>query len=175
MPIPAPHKILPYTTVAATALQGLAGANRIPFIGRLCTLALSIIPMVENTKFQKDRCLRILEDIHHLLCVLMALAIDSVNIEAPTMFHNLAQSARTLQKIESCLQVQRELGTMKRVFKQSEIAAQLNNCAAELKEVLGNLTFIYRSFFVFAKFLECKLGLTFVTTRIAANIPWPRV
>jgi hypothetical protein len=46
----------------------------------------------------------------------------------------------TLQKFDSCLRAQRELGTIKRLFKQSEITAQLDSCETELKAALGIFT-----------------------------------
>ncbi|KAJ7743307.1 hypothetical protein B0H14DRAFT_3514932 [Mycena olivaceomarginata] len=46
-------KILEYTMEAATGLQEIAGATRIPFLERTCTLVLTIVPMVQNTKFQR--------------------------------------------------------------------------------------------------------------------------
>ncbi|KAF7333355.1 NB-ARC domain-containing protein [Mycena venus] len=133
-------KILEYTAVAANALSDIAAATQIPFLGRVCTLTLMIIPMVQNSKFQKDRCLRIVEDIHYLLCVLVGLGIHSEDIQSPKMLHQIAQYAVTLQKFDSCLRAQRELGTIKRLFKQSEITAQLDSCATEFKAALGIFT-----------------------------------
>jgi hypothetical protein len=43
---------------------------------------------------------------------------------------------RTLQRFDSCLRSQRELGKIKRLFKQGEITAQLNTCETELRALL---------------------------------------
>jgi hypothetical protein len=40
-------KILEYTVVAANGLQQVAGLTQIPFLDRICTLALIILPMVQ--------------------------------------------------------------------------------------------------------------------------------
>jgi hypothetical protein len=40
---------------------------------------------------------------------------------------------RTLQKIHMCLKALREAGTLKRLFRKSEIAAQLDSCERELR------------------------------------------
>jgi hypothetical protein len=40
-------RILGYTAVAANALHDVATASQIPFLGRVCTIILSIIPMVQ--------------------------------------------------------------------------------------------------------------------------------
>jgi hypothetical protein len=40
-------KILEYTVVAANGLQQVAGLTQIPFLNRICTLALTIIPTMQ--------------------------------------------------------------------------------------------------------------------------------
>ncbi|KAJ7330418.1 hypothetical protein DFH08DRAFT_313640 [Mycena albidolilacea] len=129
-------RTLEYTMEAATGLQEIAGSTHIPFLERTCTLALTIVPMMQNTKFQKERCLRIAEDIHHLLCVLTSLCINSEDIQSPNMLYRIAQYAVTLQKVDSCLRAQRDLGTIKRLFKQNELVTQLDICETELKAVI---------------------------------------
>ncbi|KAJ7800145.1 hypothetical protein B0H14DRAFT_2900838 [Mycena olivaceomarginata] len=96
--------------------------------------------MMQNTKFQKERCLRIVEDTHHFLCVLMNLSVHSEDIQSPKMLTTIAQYALTLQKIDSCLRMQQELGTIKRLFKQSELVTQLDTCETELKTALEEFT-----------------------------------
>ncbi|KAF8158777.1 hypothetical protein K438DRAFT_1860834, partial [Mycena galopus ATCC 62051] len=70
----------------------------------------------------------------------MGLSIESDDIQLPRMLEKLAQCTVTLQKIDSCLRAQRELGTLKRLFKQSELTAQLQSCEIELKEALHSFT-----------------------------------
>ncbi|KAJ7767841.1 hypothetical protein B0H14DRAFT_3509727 [Mycena olivaceomarginata] len=86
-------KILQYTTVAANALQDVAAATQIPFLNSVCTLSLSAIPIVQDTKSHKERCLRMLEEIHHSLCVLMSLCIHSEEVRSPKMLDHIAQYA----------------------------------------------------------------------------------
>jgi hypothetical protein len=52
---------------------------------------------------------------------------------------------RTLQKIDSCLRAQRDLGTIKRLFKQSELVTQLDICETELKAVIKDFEACYLS------------------------------
>ncbi|KAJ7796314.1 hypothetical protein B0H14DRAFT_3551206 [Mycena olivaceomarginata] len=124
--------------MAANTLQNVATAIQIPFLSRVSTLSLAIIPMVQNTKIQKNRCIRIVEGIHHLLCALMGLSIQSEDIQSPEMLDKIARCAFILQKIDSGLRAQQELGTIRRLFKQSEITAQLDSCETELNMALGN-------------------------------------
>ncbi|KAJ7452882.1 P-loop containing nucleoside triphosphate hydrolase protein [Mycena latifolia] len=127
-----PDSILQYTLVAADALQDVATAAQIPFLKSVCSLTVAIIPMIENMKFQKDRCLRMAEDNHRLLCALMALCLYSTNISSPQMLDQIAQCAETLENFHACLTAQNELGTIRRFFKQSEITVQLDACEREL-------------------------------------------
>ncbi|KAJ7793486.1 hypothetical protein B0H13DRAFT_2393659 [Mycena leptocephala] len=85
------NKILQYTTVAANALRDVAAATQIPFLESFCTLSLTVIPIVQATKFQKDRCLRMMEEVHQLLCALMSLCVDSDGIRSPKMLDQIAQ------------------------------------------------------------------------------------
>ncbi|KAJ7813633.1 hypothetical protein B0H13DRAFT_2368582 [Mycena leptocephala] len=129
-------KIFQYTAVAANCLQDIAATAQIPFLDSVCTISLTIIPIVQDIKFQKDRCLDMMEKIHQLLCGLTNLCIHADNIRSPKVLNQIAQSTLTLQKFHSCLRAQRELGTIKRLFKQNEIIAQLDGCAAALKTTL---------------------------------------
>ncbi|KAJ7765111.1 hypothetical protein B0H14DRAFT_3593245 [Mycena olivaceomarginata] len=138
---PAPaDRIFDYTSVAANALHDIATASQIPFLARVSTITLTIVPMVQNTRFQQERCLRIMEEIHHSLCALTSLAIHSDNIQAPKMLDQIARYAGTLQRFDSCLRSQQELGTLKRLFKQGEITAQLDTCERELRALLAIFT-----------------------------------
>ncbi|KAF8129405.1 hypothetical protein K438DRAFT_2137186 [Mycena galopus ATCC 62051] len=112
----------------------------IPFVGTICALTLEIVPMVQNTKFQNERCLRIVNDIHRLLCALVTISIHSEDIQPPWMLKQIAECNVTLQKIDSCLRAQQELGTIKRLFKQNEITGQLQSCERELGSALSNFT-----------------------------------
>jgi hypothetical protein len=103
-------KILDYTVTAANALQDVADTTQIPFLGSVCSLSLTIIPIVQvwhfwsefrvdaklgmqNTKVQKERCLRMVEKMHQLLCALAALCMDSESIRSPRMLNQIAQYA----------------------------------------------------------------------------------
>ncbi|KAJ7652247.1 hypothetical protein B0H17DRAFT_1269560 [Mycena rosella] len=135
--MPDPHHsndILQYTLAAANALRDVSTATQIPFLKSVCSLSVSIIPLIKvKMTFRKDRCLPMLEDVHCVLCALMALCLHSENISSAQMLHQIARYAETLQKLYACLRAQSELGRIKRVFKQNEITAQLDLCTGELK------------------------------------------
>jgi hypothetical protein len=78
----------------------------------------------------------------------MALCINSDNLASPQLLEHIAEYAqyvvrpnrqiviliqfRTLQKFHACLKAQKELGHLKRLFKQGEITQQLRICKQEL-------------------------------------------
>ncbi|KAJ7794975.1 P-loop containing nucleoside triphosphate hydrolase protein, partial [Mycena olivaceomarginata] len=70
----------------------------------------------------------------------MNLSVHSEDIQSPKMLTTIVQYALTLQKIDSCLRMQQELGTIKRLFKQSELVTQLDTCETELKTALEEFT-----------------------------------
>ncbi|KAJ7928345.1 hypothetical protein B0H13DRAFT_2311624 [Mycena leptocephala] len=134
-------KILQYTAVVADTLRDVADTSQIPFLDSVCTLVLTIVPIVQGMKLQKDRCLSMMEKIHQLLCALMSLYIHSdLEIRSPQMLDHIAQFSLTLQKFYSGLRAQRELGKIKRLFKQNEIIAQLDSCEIELQATLKIFT-----------------------------------
>jgi hypothetical protein len=50
MPLRSPEKvdkILEYTAAAANVLEDVATASEIPFLSRVCTITLAVIPMVQ--------------------------------------------------------------------------------------------------------------------------------
>jgi hypothetical protein len=47
-------KILEYTAVVANSLRDVAAATQIPFLGKVCALALGIIPMVQVWHCHRD-------------------------------------------------------------------------------------------------------------------------
>ncbi|KAK7053535.1 NB-ARC domain-containing protein [Favolaschia claudopus] len=129
---PALEQILQYTNVVANALREASIVTQTPFLNSISTLSLTIISMVQNVKLQRDRYLRIVEGIHQVLCALTSLCVDSEHIRSPKTLEEIAHYAGTLQKLHSCLRAQQELGTLKRLFKQSEITLQLDQCEKEL-------------------------------------------
>ncbi|KAJ6458184.1 hypothetical protein C8R45DRAFT_942774 [Mycena sanguinolenta] len=106
-------EIVESTVVAAEALQGVAKTTHIPVAGVVCGLALEIVPMVQSSSFP-----------------------SSLRTFNQRMLKEIAQFTLTLDKLHSCLRVQRELGSIKRLFRQSQLVTQLNGCEAELKSAL---------------------------------------
>ncbi|KAJ7725892.1 hypothetical protein B0H14DRAFT_3169618 [Mycena olivaceomarginata] len=101
----------------ASVLQDVAVVIQIPPLVRICTLASAIIPMFQ---------------------VYLPTTWTRSNRQK---FSTKSLSMPGLQKIESCLRSQRELGKIKRLFKQTEIITQLDSCETELKAALSSIMF----------------------------------
>ncbi|KAJ7479129.1 P-loop containing nucleoside triphosphate hydrolase protein, partial [Mycena latifolia] len=127
------HDTLQYTLVAADALQDLVKAAQIPFLGSVCSLALAIVPLVQNIKSQKEKCVRMVEEIHRALCGLLGLCLNTESTISPQLLESIAQYVQTLQTFHTCLKARQHLGKIKRFFKQSEITLQLDVCERDLE------------------------------------------
>ncbi|KAJ7655939.1 hypothetical protein B0H17DRAFT_1146271 [Mycena rosella] len=125
--------ILQYTLVAVNALQDVSDITQIPFLRSVCTMSASIISLVQDIRSRRDRNLRMVEDMHRVLCILMALCTHAEIMSSPQMLRQIVEYADTLQKFYACLRGQTELGTIKRFFKHGEITAQLDLCESRLK------------------------------------------
>ncbi|KAK7053515.1 NB-ARC domain-containing protein [Favolaschia claudopus] len=136
MPAAVTYKILDYTSTAATALREIAVSTDTPFLATACDLALRIVSLVQETRYYKERCHRILEQIHQSLCVLSTLCVEAKDGLSPRMINQMAQYAATLEKFYICLQSQNDIGPLKRLLKQNEIASQLTMCEKGLQTAL---------------------------------------
>ncbi|KAK7028647.1 NB-ARC domain-containing protein [Favolaschia claudopus] len=139
------EQILQYTNVTANALREASIATETPFLISVSALTLKIVSLVQNIKIQRERYLRIVEWIHQVLCTLTSLCVDGGDVRSPRMLEEIARYAGTLEKLQSCLRAQRELGTLKRLFKQSEITAQLDQCEQQLKVASQNFMITSRA------------------------------
>ncbi|KAJ7471133.1 hypothetical protein FB451DRAFT_1368231 [Mycena latifolia] len=136
-----PDNILQYTLVAANALRDVALTTQIPFLSSVASLSVSIVSVIQvQYKFQKERCLRMVEEIHRLLCTIMVFCLHSENTRSPKLLEQIAQYSQTLHKLYSCLRAQTDLGTIKRLLKQSEIIARLDACEADLNTATDAFT-----------------------------------
>ncbi|KAF8154328.1 hypothetical protein K438DRAFT_1777960 [Mycena galopus ATCC 62051] len=153
------ENILGYTGLAANALQNIAVVTQTPFLNSVSTLSLTIIGLVEKTKIQKERYLRIVDGIHHSLCALMSLCMHSEEIRSPKLLEDIAHYASTLQKLHSCLRAQRELGTHQETAFGPYPAALNTFPQAILKVYSSHIQDFLPVFNVF-KFLDCNSDLS---------------
>ncbi|KAJ7278218.1 hypothetical protein C8J57DRAFT_1465420 [Mycena rebaudengoi] len=121
---------------AATKLRDISSNVDVPFLRTIAGITLLILDIVQSVKSNKDRCFRMVEEIHQLLCVLGTLYLKLEYTMLPKLVNEIADLSQTLLKFYGCLRSEQELGKIKRFFKQSEITAQLEVCEVELKSAL---------------------------------------
>ncbi|KAJ7170238.1 hypothetical protein C8R43DRAFT_944763 [Mycena crocata] len=134
--------IIKYATLAATTTRDIASSGQVPFLASAASLSLSIVRSVELLKSNKTEFLRLVEQIHEILCAIVDLYSRSHmnGILPPTLLYNIAQFARTLQKIYTFLDAQQGMGKLKRIIKQADTNSQLNSCKSELETVQERFT-----------------------------------
>ncbi|KAJ6505424.1 hypothetical protein C8R45DRAFT_1181815, partial [Mycena sanguinolenta] len=128
--------LLEYTRIAASMLQDIPSSKNVPFLSVVSQVTMQIIPMVQAIRANRDRCIRMTDEVHQVLCILTSLCFGSGSIKTPKFLDDVGRLAQNLQKFHGCLRSQQELGKIRRLFKQPEITAQLEACEAELQGLL---------------------------------------
>ncbi|KAJ7471083.1 hypothetical protein FB451DRAFT_1559557 [Mycena latifolia] len=129
--------VLQHAQAAADTLDNVSSTLGIPFLSTIAAISSSLIPMVQDTKANKERCFDMVEKVHKLLCVITIFCINSKDSLSPQTLGHLGHFAHTLQTFHACLRSQQDLGKIRRFFKQSEITAQLEGCERELEVALN--------------------------------------
>ncbi|KAJ7695054.1 hypothetical protein B0H17DRAFT_1056189 [Mycena rosella] len=91
------YDLLHYTRVSATALQDLADATGAPFLKTVAGVSLSISSMIQDVRMNRERCVRMLQGIHKLLCGIATLCVRSGHGLSPKMLDNIGSFAQYLR------------------------------------------------------------------------------
>ncbi|KAJ7248809.1 hypothetical protein C8J57DRAFT_1672681, partial [Mycena rebaudengoi] len=131
--------LIQYTTTAASTVEEIAGSFQIPFLSSATALTLSILKCVEAVRSNRDEWMIIVEQIHEILCTIVALCSTSeIKGVLPTeLLYDIAKFAETLQKIFTFLQAQQRMGKIQQLFKQPGSAGKLEMCKQELHKSIG--------------------------------------
>ncbi|KAJ6471283.1 hypothetical protein C8R47DRAFT_747835 [Mycena vitilis] len=89
-----PGKAVQYTTGLAGVVRDAALATGIVPLAGLCDLSLAIISILQNTRFQKKRSLRLVEQIHQLLSALGGVWYADKHLQSPNVMAAVGQYAR---------------------------------------------------------------------------------
>ncbi|KAF7327829.1 NB-ARC domain-containing protein [Mycena kentingensis (nom. inval.)] len=128
-------RVLEYTVLAATTLKEIASAGKVPVLSITSTFGLALVKVLETQKTNKEELARMLEHVHKILCSVIEL-YAIVHVEgslSPAILFDVAKFTDTLQRLLAVLEEQRAMGRLKQFFKQSEQAAQIQACKAELE------------------------------------------
>ncbi|KAJ7765307.1 hypothetical protein B0H16DRAFT_416054 [Mycena metata] len=127
--------LLKYAVVAASTLRDIAESSQTPFLRTIAGVSISILTIVQSVKSNKDVTMRLVSGIDQLLSVILQLSVKGDEL-SPEMLHNMGKFADTLQKIYSFVKAQQSATVLKRIFRQSENAALLEECNLGLRNAL---------------------------------------
>ncbi|KAJ7452066.1 hypothetical protein B0H11DRAFT_2288746 [Mycena galericulata] len=125
-----------HATLAATTLKQLSEINSIPYVKVVAGVSLLILETVLSVKANKEECIALIENIDGLLWIIIELCVDTSVPLSPTLIEAMGNFAETLQKIQSFMRTQQDMGKFKRFFRQHENATQLEDCKLGLRRAL---------------------------------------
>ncbi|KAJ7459691.1 hypothetical protein FB451DRAFT_1563419 [Mycena latifolia] len=139
--LPSSDSIITSTKVAAGFLQEIANfTNNVPFLDVVAGVSILILETVESVKSNKEKCMSMIERIYDILRALINLCADAEPLLSTAIVEGIAQFAETLQKIQSFIRVQQDMGTIKRFFRTADSTVQLEECNVGLNRALEKFT-----------------------------------
>ncbi|KAJ7452069.1 hypothetical protein B0H11DRAFT_2201393 [Mycena galericulata] len=123
-------------TLAATTLKQFSQTSSIPYVKVVAGVSLLILETVQSVKANKEECVAMIEKIDELLSIVIELCVDASVPLSPTLIEAMGKFAELLQKIQSFMRTQQDMGKFKRFFRQQENATQLEDCKLGLRRAL---------------------------------------
>ncbi|KAJ7288933.1 hypothetical protein C8J57DRAFT_1215017 [Mycena rebaudengoi] len=119
------ENLIQYATIAATTAKEIADAARVPFLGSMTTLSLSIFKSVE---------------IHEVLYIIVKLYSTSriTGVLSTALLYDIAKFTEALQKMFTFVKSQQGMGKIKQLFRQPDNVVKLETCKQELNHVCQN-------------------------------------
>ncbi|KAF7365512.1 CTLH domain-containing protein [Mycena venus] len=130
------HDLINYTRVGATTLRDISDSFSIPFLSSVAGIILWILETVQTVKSNKERCFRMIERIHQIMCAIINISFTTKHGLSPKVLDIIGVFAIALQKFQGHLRSYRDSSMIGRLFRKGEISAQLDACETKFKEVL---------------------------------------
>ncbi|KAJ7119692.1 hypothetical protein C8R44DRAFT_853775 [Mycena epipterygia] len=132
------NDIIACLTPAVALLDKVNGAFDTPFIQAISNTALALITALQNVKRNKDECIQLMENIHHILYALINLQIKSETAGSlpPATLYHVGKFTETLHRIHTFFEAQQDGNKIKQFFRQSEMNTLCKGCQAGLDEAL---------------------------------------
>ncbi|KAJ7645999.1 hypothetical protein DFH06DRAFT_581428 [Mycena polygramma] len=129
---------LSYATSAAAMLRDLSQASNILCLQSAGGGSLLVLNAINGMKMNQGMLSRIVELIHQLLCSVIHVCIKDRGVLPFDVLDHVAHFVKALQRIQTSVQLQHELGKIKRLIRQNELNIQLRAYEAELQGILDN-------------------------------------
>ncbi|KAJ7111248.1 hypothetical protein C8R44DRAFT_883073 [Mycena epipterygia] len=132
------QNLISYLTPAVTLLNELHDGFGTPFIPVISNTTLSLIAALQTMKWNKDECVRLMENIHELLYTIVDLHIKSETEGTlpPAILHDIGKFAEYYFPF-TCYKSMYG-NKLKYLFRQSERNSLVNDCRTGLEEALQN-------------------------------------
>ncbi|KAF8143946.1 hypothetical protein K438DRAFT_1875014 [Mycena galopus ATCC 62051] len=123
-------------TLALPLLKELNDAFGPPFVQPIVNTIQSLINLVQNVKQNKNECVQLMENIHHILYAVVELHIKSETVGSlpPSKLDNIGKFVETLHKIYTFVEAQQQGKKIKHLFGNNEMNKLLQDCHARLKQ-----------------------------------------
>ncbi|KAJ7508971.1 hypothetical protein B0H11DRAFT_1901742 [Mycena galericulata] len=140
------NNIAAYLASAVVLLSTLTDGVSTPFVPTISKTTQSLISALQNVKKNKEECIKLVENVHEVLCAIVNLHIKSDtpgSLSFATLDHvrkftqisnNASNLVRTLHKIHTFVEAQKDGSKIKYFFRQTEMASLLKDCHNGLKE-----------------------------------------
>ncbi|KAJ7463164.1 hypothetical protein FB451DRAFT_1493879 [Mycena latifolia] len=117
-------------------LNELSDTFGTPFVPAITNTTLSLISAVQNVRKNKEDCIRLLDDIYHLLCSIVNLHLKSEprGDLPPATLQHVGKFTQTLHKIHTFVEAQQEGSQIKHFFRQGEMKTLLSECRVGVQQ-----------------------------------------
>ncbi|KAJ7049401.1 hypothetical protein C8F01DRAFT_1265477 [Mycena amicta] len=128
-------------TVTLETLDVLVDGFKSPFLEPVCLATRSILTAVQTAKGNKNDYIDVLDGVNQLLSAVIALHItsDAGTELRPSFLQEMGHFVKTLHKVFSLLETQQETSRIKLLFRQGELSTMLQECKADLADILESL------------------------------------
>ncbi|KAJ7159767.1 P-loop containing nucleoside triphosphate hydrolase protein, partial [Mycena filopes] len=125
-------------SAAVDTLELVSETLKTPFLGAISSTCRALLKSVETVKQNKDDCIQLLEQTHHLLYAIIALHTksDTAGELSPRMLDCIGNFTDTLHKVHHFIEAQQERGWLKQLIRQAEMSALLKECKSGLQAAL---------------------------------------
>ncbi|KAJ7931287.1 P-loop containing nucleoside triphosphate hydrolase protein [Mycena leptocephala] len=132
-------EILKYATIAAEILRDLAQTSHVPFLQDAAGASLLLFGEIHGMKTNQGTLLRIVGLVHQILCAVVHICLEESRVLPVKILDDVGYFVKTVQKIQTSVQLQQELGKIKRFIRQNEIGIRLRTYETELQAILEHL------------------------------------
>ncbi|KAJ7481734.1 hypothetical protein FB451DRAFT_136279 [Mycena latifolia] len=125
-----------HVAVVVSTLREVSDGLDTPFLRTISGVAALILTTVQSVRTNKEECAQMVEDISEIISAIIRLCVDANGVLPPSILDSIGRFTETLQKFQSFMRTQQDQGKLKRLFKNQENTAQLEECKAALKQAL---------------------------------------